>query len=148
MSERTSEYGVIVKNVLLTEVTSKNANNPRTVLLGTIVKIETILGGKNLCVRFLKDGETWESTTFLCSRDDMVFIEEKLWPYLAAVVSPQERTKLAKNKDKCNKLLQVAKDMTVGFADYNDVYLGTVKFIGNVKGMGKCFGIQLHVSII
>lgn len=80
-------------------------------------------------------------------KDNVIGIHEKLWPFLAAVSSSIERVKVAKNKDLCKKLLHLSTDMVVGFKDTNAVCLGTIKYIGNVKGIGKCFGITLHVSI-
>lgn len=143
MSERNTNYGITIKNTLLCELQSKTQQ--RTILLGTIFKVETILGGNNLHVRFLKDGDTWDSVTFLCSRDDIVFISDKVWPYLAAVTSPKEKVKLAQNPKKCKKLMDINTDMTVGFEDHTNTYWGIVKYKGHVKGMGKCFGIQLFV---
>lgn len=144
MSDRNSEYGIVTKNALLLEVKSQSS---RTILLGTVFKVETVLDAKTLYVRFLKDGETWESVTFLIARDDVAFVHERLWSFLAAVTSPKERVKLALNTKKCRKLIDISVDMTVGFDDHNDIYLGTVKYKGNVKGMGKCFGIQLYVCL-
>lgn len=142
MSERNTDYGITIRNTLLNELLSKTQ---RTILLGTIFKVETIVGNNNLHVRFLKENETWDSVTFLCSRNDIVFINDKLWHYLAAVTSPKERVKLAQNPKRCMKLMEVNVDMTVGFEDYANIYWGVVKFKGHVKGMGKCFGIQLFV---
>lgn len=144
MSERNSEYGITIKNALLREIRNKS---DRTIFLGTIFKVETIVGGQNLCVKFLKDGETWESNVFICPRDHVTFITENLWPYLAAVTSPKERVKLALNPKKCKKIMDVVENTTVSFIDDDKGYIGIVKHKGNVKGMGKCFGIHLHVCL-
>lgn len=52
--------------------------------------------------------------------------------------------KLAKNREKCEKLLNLSKDMTVAVSLSDDVVLGVIKYIGLVKGIGKCVGVQLH----
>lgn len=144
-----SNYGIIIENTILNDLSSvKNDSlqNQRTALLGTIVKIESVLGNNYVAVKFLKEGETWDSTLFHCLRDNVVFVDDKVWAFLSAVPSPQDRVKLARNKKRCDKILQLSKEMVVAFSEYKDTPLGTIKYIGNVKGMGKCFGIQLHVS--
>ncbi|GJQ86512.1 CYLD [Trypoxylus dichotomus] len=95
-------------------------------------------------VRLLKDGESWDTITYTCSANVLISVDEKLWPFLASVASPQERVKLVRNKGRCQKLLQITEQLVVGVALPADVCLGTVRFVGNVKGLGKCFGIQLH----
>lgn len=97
-------------------------------------------------MRLLREGESWESSKFGVLKENIVRVHEKLWPFLAAITSPMERVNVAKDKTRCEKLMQLTKDMVVGFKDVNGAYLGTIKYIGNVKGIGKCFGMQLHVS--
>lgn len=139
-----SKYGIFIQNDLMTEL--KHGQSQRTALLGQIVKIEAKLGGEKYAVRFLKDAETWESTTFVCRHQSIVPIHEKLWQFLFAVTSPQERVKLAKDKERCDKLSNIITDLTVGFKDTDGVVLGQIKFLGVVRGMGHCVGIKLHVS--
>lgn len=98
-------------------------------------------------MRLLKEGETWESLTFSVPKDHIIPVHEKLWPFLAAVSSSFERVNLAKDSARCEKLKQLSTEMVVGFRNVTGADLGTIKYIGNVKGIGKCFGIQLHVSI-
>lgn len=138
-------YGVLLKNCILRDVSSKR-QEPRTVLLGQVVRVENELKDNRLLVRLLKEGETWDSSTYGCNKTDIVLMHENLWQYIAAVNSPIDRVKLAKNKSKCEKLMQISEGSTIGFCDMDNVYLGQIRFIGNVKGMGKCVGIQLHVS--
>lgn len=97
-------------------------------------------------MRLLKDGESWESLTFSVPKEHIIGVHEKLWPFLAAVNSCFERVNVAKDKNRCEKLMQLGTEMVVGFKDVNGAYLGTIKYIGHVKGIGKCFGIKLHVS--
>lgn len=94
----------------------------------------------------MKDSESWESGTFAVERDCVIGIHEKLCPFLAAVTSPMEKVNMAKDKKRCEKLMHLGVEMVVGFKEANVVLLGTIKFIGSVKGVGKCFGIKLHVS--
>lgn len=139
------EYGLVTENVVLIEQNKhESVNNQKTVLLGQIVKIDGILK-ESYAVRLLKDGESWDITTYICPSTVLISVDEKLWPFLASVASPQERVKFARNRLRWQKLLQITEEMVVGVAMVTDVCLGTVKFIGNVKGVGKCFGIQLHV---
>lgn len=141
-----NSYGILTKNELIVE--STKGQNKRTALLGQIVKIDCVLENQeDYNIRFLKDVDTWESTSFTCPMQSVESVDERFWTFLAAVTSPKERVKLAINKQRVSKLLQITTDVVVGF-NGDEVYLGTVKFIGNVKGMGKCFGIQLHVSIL
>ncbi|XP_065164082.1 ubiquitin carboxyl-terminal hydrolase CYLD [Atheta coriaria] len=137
-----NSYGILTKNELIVE--STKGQNKRTALLGQIVKIDCVLENQeDYNIRFLKDVDTWESTSFTCPMQSVESVDERFWTFLAAVTSPKERVKLAINKQRVSKLLQITTDVVVGF-NGDEVYLGTVKFIGNVKGMGKCFGIQLH----
>lgn len=149
MGSREKQYGVFLNNALLKLKDARDkGQNQRTAMLGQVVIIDEKLEGI-AAVRFLKDGgESWESTQFLCSEDHIVQISEKLWSFIASVVSPQDRLKLAKNKSLCDQLKTISKDMIVGFSDTKDVYLGKVRYIGAVKGMGHCYGIELHVSAI
>ncbi|KAJ8931320.1 hypothetical protein NQ314_015782 [Rhamnusium bicolor] len=142
MSSKEMKYGIFVQNVLLKDLSK--VQKQRTALLGQIVIIASKLADRNLAVRFLKEGDTWESTHFCCSQDSVVPICEQLWPYIATITSPQERVKLAKNKSLCEKLKKISKDTVVGFIDTTDVHLGTVKYMGTVKGIGSCIGIELH----
>nr|XP_023013021.1 ubiquitin carboxyl-terminal hydrolase CYLD isoform X2 [Leptinotarsa decemlineata] len=136
MSSRDKEYGIFIKNDLL--------KSQRTVLQGQIVIIDHKGTDGNLTIRCLKDNETWETTPFYCSQQNIVRISAKLWPFIASITSPIERMKLAKNKELCDLLKNVCKEMVVGFSDTKDIYLGTVKYIGSVKGMGYCYGLELH----
>lgn len=95
-----------------------------------------------------KDSESLESLTFAINKDNVIGIHEKLWPFLAAVTSSIERVNIAKDSQRCEKLKHLCTEMVVGFKDTNVILLGTIKFIGNVKGIGKCFGINLHVSFL
>ncbi|KAJ3632851.1 hypothetical protein MTP99_009834 [Tenebrio molitor] len=142
MGTKDYKYGIFIQNELMREL--KQGQNQRTALLGQIVKVEAILGSGNVAVRFLKDAETWESTTFCCRQQVIVDVDEKLWPYLQAVTSPQERVKLARNKEECHKLSNITKDITVGFKDTGGIHLGQIMFLGLVRGVGYCVGIKLH----
>ncbi|KAF5282823.1 hypothetical protein FQR65_LT02820 [Abscondita terminalis] len=144
MNKRTYEYGILVQNALVKSLQAK-PQNQRTALLGTIVKIDNSLPNRFLAVRFLKDdSDSWETDKFICEQSIIVSVTENVWPYLASVSSPQERVQLAKNPEKCEQLMQISVNSVVGFLDFGGVLLGTVKYIGNIKGIGKGFGIQLY----
>lgn len=149
MGSKEKEYGVFLNNALLKlRDVKEKSQTQRTAMLGQVVIIDEKSQG-TVSVRFLREGgDSWESTQFLCPVDHIVHISEKLWPFIASIASPQDRLKLAKNKNLCDKLKTITKDMVVGFADTKEVYLGKVKYIGAVKGMGHCYGIELHVSWI
>lgn len=145
MGSRDCKYGIFIRNDLLKD--NIKAQEPRTVLMGQICIIESVLKQRQLQVRLLRDGETWEPQTFLTMTEECVLpICDKLWQYIAAIASPQERVKFAKNKTSCEKLSTVCKDMVVGFTDTNDVKLGKIKYMGQIKGLGYAFGLELHVS--
>ncbi|KAK4879570.1 hypothetical protein RN001_007716 [Aquatica leii] len=144
MNKRTYEFGILVQNALVRGLPAK-PQNQRTALLGAIVKIDSVLANKSFAVRFLKDdSDSWETDKFSCDQSIIVSISENLWPYLASVTSPQDRVLLAKNPAKCEQLMQISVDTVVGFLDFGIVLLGTVKYIGNIKGFGRGFGIRLH----
>lgn len=112
MATKDYRCGVFIKNELLNE--ARQGQSQRTALVGQIVKIESPLTNGNVAVKFLKKGETWESTKFSCQAQSLVLIPEKLWPYLHSISSPQERVKVAKDKARCEKLCNMTKDITVG----------------------------------
>lgn len=145
MNSTENKYGILVKNVLLKEIPK---GDQRTALLGQIVLIEKQIGDRNIGVRFLTEHNEWEPNRFICCQENVMQISEKIWPYIASITSPQERLKLAKNKPLCDILKNITIGTLVGFMDTSDVYLGTVRYMGAVKGMGYCFGIELHVSLI
>lgn len=149
MNDRPFNYGILNCNTYIKDTTNgKNHNvGTRTALLGQIVKVEGEVDHKYVAVRALKQEEKWDSGTFCIPKETVTPVHEKFWQFLVAVASPIQRVKLAQNKSKCDRLMQITKEMTVGFSDIDDVYLGTVKHIGPVKGMGKCIGLVLHVSI-
>ncbi|KAL3282859.1 hypothetical protein HHI36_006019 [Cryptolaemus montrouzieri] len=136
-------YGLFTENCLLTPSKGSNGSNFRTAFVGQIVKINGTQENGRVLVKMLKDAETWESHSFICKKDNLIPIKEKLVFFIAAI-SPQERLKLAKNKEKCEKLSTLTKEMTVAVSFNDDVALGVIKYIGTVKGIGKCIGIQLH----
>lgn len=148
MCSSVKEYGIFRKNALLKlKDGTDRGQNQRTAMLGQVVIIDEKSEG-NVTVRFLKEGDSWESIQFLCPKTDILYISEKLWPFIASIASPQDRLKLANNKNLCDKLKTITKDMVVGFADTKEVYLGKVRYIGAVKGIGHGYGIELHVSWI
>lgn len=144
MNSKETEYGIFEKNELLIECTKEQTQ--RTALLGQIVKISAILGNGNVAVQFLKEEEIWEPEQFYCSQNKILPIDVKLWPFIASITSPQERVKLVKNRELLDKLKRLTKDEVIGFTDTNDVLLGKIRYIGNVTGIGKCYGIELHVT--
>lgn len=145
MASKDYKCGVFINNELLKEV--KQGQAQRTALLGQIVKIESNLTNGNVAVKFLKEGETWESTKFYCPSQNLALIPDKLWPYLHAVSSPQERVKVATDRARCEKLCNMTKDITVEFMDKDgERHLGKIMYLGFVRGMGHCVGIKLHVS--
>ncbi|KAF5297689.1 hypothetical protein FQA39_LY12020 [Lamprigera yunnana] len=144
MNKRTYDYGILIENVLVKDLQPK-LQSQRTVLLGSILKIDAVIGNKMFVVRFLMDdSESWETNKFSCEQRTVTPVSETVWPYLASVSSPQERVLLAKNPLKCEHLMQISVGAIVGFSDFNCELMGTVKYIGHIKGMGKGFGIKLH----
>ncbi|XP_060518432.1 probable phosphorylase b kinase regulatory subunit beta [Cylas formicarius] len=144
MSSREKEYAIFLKNEVLKELSLSRINS-NTVLMGQIVIIESKRENGDIQIRCLRDNESFEPLTFFTSNPESVLpIPKKLWQYIASIASPQERVKLAKNKSLCEKLMTISKDVTVGFIDSEDVKLGTIKYMGKVKGLGYSFGIELH----
>ncbi|KAK5641403.1 hypothetical protein RI129_009950 [Pyrocoelia pectoralis] len=146
MSKRTYNYGILTQFVVVIDVVNK-PQNERTGLLGSIVKIEGVLGNNTFKIRFLKDdhSENWESNKFCCKQSVIISVKENVWPYLASVRSPQKRIQLAKNPNLCEQLMQIPIDGKVGILYFGVVLVeGVLKFKGYIKGLGKGFGIRLH----
>lgn len=142
MSRKEFKYGIFNKNEVVHNV---NDGSQRTVFSGQVVRISLQVGNKYV-VSMLKENNNWETLSFETPQESITTVNDRIWPFLASVASPRERVKLAKNRKKCDSLATLTKDSVVGFADTNDVYLGTVRYIGEVIGIGMCYGIQLHVS--
>ncbi|XP_066255282.1 ubiquitin carboxyl-terminal hydrolase CYLD [Euwallacea similis] len=145
MGSHNRKYGIFLRNDVVKDLSA--VQKVRTVFMGQICMIEPALKNGLLQVRFLKDkdGETWESQTFLTEPEDCVLlIPDKLWQYIVSIASPQERVKFARNKKLCEKLSSVCCEMVVGFTDSDDVKLGKIKYKGPIKGLGYGFGLELH----
>lgn len=141
MTTREYVYGVIVQNCVLK---NEKGEKTRTAVFGKVLKISNCYENGSMVVQFLKDDrETWEPGSFVCAPEHIAIIKEKLMPYVASIVSPEDRIKLAMDKERCEKLANLTIDMTVAVL-LTDVQLGVIKYMGTVKGLGKCIGIQLH----
>lgn len=144
----TKLFGIVINNALVEEVDHENSakqNTQRTLINGTIIRIERDLPDHTYQVRCLKDDrDNWDTSQFKISIEKCHLIPEKLWQFLAAVQSPLERVKLAQNKERYEKLLLISVDMVVAYSDDDNVLLGTVKHIGKVKSIGWCYGIKLY----
>lgn len=147
MSSQSSQYGIFIQNYVVKDNT--NSQNERSVFLGQMCVIEAVLANSAIQIRLMIDDESLDTQTYTILRDNIVvLVPSKLRSYVASIVSPQERIKLAKNKNLCEKLSQVSINSMVGFTTTSDVKLGKVRYMGPVKAIGFCFGLELHVRYL
>lgn len=143
MTSEEFQYGIFIRNDIIKDI-SKNQNQ-RTVLVGQICIIDAVLGNRTLRVRLLEENNSWEAKPFVTVTENCIIpVPNSLLHYISAIHSPQERVKLTKNRILCEKLQKVTKDAIVGFTEASEVKLGRVRYIGFAKGIGYCYGLELH----
>lgn len=151
MSRKENKYAVTKVNTLVHGINSTRINDQRTALLGTVVKIENILGNGNVSIRFLdKTSAAFEETTYCCKQNELVSIAENLWPLLVAIPSPMIRNELAANTSLCDQLVSMKNGTSVEVLHNKTFYMGIIKYIGPVQAMGagSFFGLELLVRVI
>ncbi|XP_017774296.1 PREDICTED: ubiquitin carboxyl-terminal hydrolase CYLD isoform X1 [Nicrophorus vespilloides] len=140
MESRQCYYGILLENDLVHEY--DKSDRPQSLLLGQIIKIESHLSSQHCLIKVIQKDRILV-TNFVCSIESILYIDEKLWPFLQSVVSPQDRVALAKSKERCQSLMDIKLNSIVGCNLNNEILLGEVKYMGEVKGIGTCYGIQL-----
>ncbi|XP_025153799.1 ubiquitin carboxyl-terminal hydrolase CYLD isoform X2 [Harpegnathos saltator] len=95
--------------------------------------------------------KTWCGTEWRCHKYDLIPVSHKIWQYLLAVQSPQERVQLASDETLCEQIRSISvKDKVWYCCDPNkhSKEVAFVKYIGPVPelGLGHYFGLELLES--
>lgn len=151
MNRKESSFGIAKENILVSGISNTRSNEQRTVLLGSIVKIESVLENSNLAVRFLdKQSSGFEEAVFRCHSCEVWLVSESLWPLLQAVPSPMLRVDLASSPTLHNQIASLKVGCGVEVLHNKIFYKGVIKYIGAVQAMGagSVFGLELLVRVI
>lgn len=93
--------------------------------------------------------KTWCGTEWRCHKYDLIPVSQKVWQYLLAVQSPQERIRLANDSALCEQMRNVSVNDVVWYcsdpANRRAKELAFVRYIGPVLqlGSGHYFGLEL-----
>ncbi|XP_071639061.1 ubiquitin carboxyl-terminal hydrolase CYLD isoform X1 [Temnothorax longispinosus] len=96
--------------------------------------------------------KTWCGTEWRCHKYDLIPVSPKVWQYLLAVQSPQERVRLANDEALCEQMRNVSVNDVVWHcsdpANRRARELAFVRYIGPVPklGLGHYFGLELVES--
>lgn len=151
MSRKDNKYAVVQVNILVYGMSTAKLKEQRTALLGTVVKVESILGNGNVAIRFLdKNSSSFKDATYCCKQSELVSVAESLWPLLIAIPSPMCRKDVASNIALCDQLISMTKGTKVEVLHNKIFYMGYIHYIGPVQAMGPghFFGMELLVRVI
>lgn len=98
--------------------------------------------------------KTWCGTEWRCHKYDLIPVSQKVWQYLFAVQSSQERVRLADDKALCEEIRNVSLNDVVWYCpdpkppNRLAKELAFVRYIGPVPqlGLGHYFGLELVVN--
>ncbi|XP_077277307.1 ubiquitin carboxyl-terminal hydrolase CYLD isoform X2 [Temnothorax americanus] len=126
-----------------------------TLRLGMLVEALEDLKESVLRVRVtdtVGGSKTWRGTEWRCHKYDLIPVSPKVWQYLLAVQSPQERVRLANDEALCERMRNVSVNDVVWHcsdpANRRARELAFVRYIGPVPklGLGHYFGLELVES--
>ncbi|XP_024892133.1 ubiquitin carboxyl-terminal hydrolase CYLD isoform X2 [Temnothorax curvispinosus] len=126
-----------------------------TLRLGMLVEALEDLKESVLRVRVtdtVGGSKTWCGTEWRCHKYDLIPVSPKVWQYLLAVQSPQERVRLANDEALCEQMRNVSVNDVVWHcsdpANRRARELAFVRYIGPVPklGLGHYFGLELVES--
>lgn len=83
--------------------------------------------------------------TYRCSTEKLIELDEKVFRLLAAIKSPTERVKIAKDTSRCDELRTIGTDSVVKLSNY---YLGLVLSKKIANNGSACFEVLVQVSLI
>ena len=96
--------------------------------------------------------KTWCGTEWRCHKYDLIPVSPKIWQYLFAVQSPQERIRLANDEVLCEQIKTISLNDVAWYcsdpANRRARELAFVRYIGPVPqlGLGHYFGLELVVN--
>lgn len=159
--EKNSERSNVVhyvakKNTVLNRISGSCNVNVNTLRLGMLVEAVDVLRDGGLRIRVTDPARSpiWQNTEWLCHRYDLVPVSSIMWQYLAAVPVPQDRVKLATDKQLCKDLNDIRLNSKVilrsdSSPSPEEELNAVVKYIGPVPelGSGYYFGVEVLVIL-
>ncbi|KAG7207483.1 hypothetical protein KM043_009115 [Ampulex compressa] len=144
------QHYVAKQNAILICLSGKCQVNINTLCLGMLIEALGNLKDGTLRVR-VKDiagSEIWQGTEWRCHRFDLIAVSPEVWRFLLAVSIPQERVRLASDKQLCEDVKNLSVNDTVWYCPDHSRHtkeLAIVKYIGPVSqlGQGYYFGLDL-----
>ncbi|XP_046737683.1 ubiquitin carboxyl-terminal hydrolase CYLD [Diprion similis] len=143
---------VAKKNTLLNRISGSCDVNISKLRAGMLVEAVEVLrdGGLRIRVTDPAGADVWKNTEWLCHRYDLVPVSSIMWQYLAAVSSPQERVKLATDKQLCKELNDIKLKSKVLLQNdpaptSGEQISAVIQYIGPVPelGYGLYFGLEI-----
>lgn len=147
------QYYIAKQDTVLLRLLGTCDVNVNQLRLGTLVEALEDLKDNSLKIRVIDTAgsKTWCGTEWRCHKYDLILVSHKIWQYLLAVQSPQERVHLASNEALCEQIRSISvKDKVWYCCDPNkhSKELAFVRYIGPVTelGLGHYFGLELLVN--
>ena len=155
--ENLRHYYVTKKCTTLNRISGKCAVNSNCLKLGELVEgvQKEVDGIVQIRIKDPPEGSVWYNTEWICPTYELIPVSKKLWNFLAAVEFPEERVKIASNKQLCKDIEDIRVNDKVLYLPNSSAHdgsasvkcLATVSFIGLMPelGDGIYFGLVLKV---
>lgn len=150
---RALQYYVAKQDTVLVRLFGTCDVNVNDLRLGMLV--EALEDSKDSVLRIrvtdIGGSKSWYGTEWRCHKYDLIQVSQKIWHYLLAVQSPQERVRLANDKILCERLRNISVNDKVWYcpdsSNKRTRELAVVRYIGLVPqlGLGHYIGLELLV---
>lgn len=146
------QYYVAKQDTVLLRILGTCDVNVNQLRLGMLVEALEDLKENSLKIRVIDtESKIWCGTEWRCHKYDLIPVSYKIWQYLLAVQSLQERVQLATDEVLCEQIKDISvKDRVWYCYDPNkhSKELAFVRYIGPVTelGLGYYFGLELLVN--
>lgn len=152
--ERNLQYYVAKQDTVLLRLFGACDVNVNQLRLGMLVEALEESKDSALRIRVTDTGggsKTWLGTEWRCHKYDLIPVSFKIWQYLFAVQSLQERVRLASDESLCDQIRNISVNDRIWYCcDPNRCIkeLAFVRYIGPVPqlGPGHYFGLELLVN--
>ncbi|XP_055546306.1 ubiquitin carboxyl-terminal hydrolase CYLD isoform X2 [Wyeomyia smithii] len=132
---------------------NKDDNNV-TIEMGTTLQIEEVISGKLALVRiknyYNTDDKTYENHLFQCPKSSLLIIPKEAWPFIIAIMDPQERVNFASQSKRLAMLERLSNDLIVkvsgrAFGLMTEVYDCIIRAIGPVPEIGPGYYLCMEL---
>ncbi|XP_053697663.1 uncharacterized protein LOC128744574 [Sabethes cyaneus] len=132
---------------------NKDDNNV-TIELGTTLQVEESISGKLALVRiknyYNPEDKTYENHLFQCPVSSLLCVSNQAWPFVIAIMDPQERVDFAGQPKRVAMLEHLSNDFIVkvsgrAFGRMTDVYDCIIRAIGPVPEIGPGYYLCMEL---